>query len=98
MEFNSAGLNGGWAREAGLSGLALGVGFGLMPLLIFLAGSLTLGKYENAGAARLYTSIYRGLTAGSVASWVIVLGPYGLLLLFRGLRLGWRAGSRPAST
>lgn len=93
-----AGLHGGWAREAALAGLALGVGFGLMPLLIFLAGSLTLGKYENAGAARLYASIYQGLAAGSVASWVIVLGPYGLMLLFRGLRLWWRAGERPAAT
>lgn len=76
--------------------LALALGFGLLPLLIFFAGSLTLGRYEGASAARLYGSIYRGLGEGSLASWIVVFGPYGLYLMFKGLRVWWRAGARRA--
>jgi hypothetical protein len=90
------GRAGGWTQELVLAALAASVGFGLMPLLIYLAGAWTLGRYEGAGAARLYQSIYQGLRTGSVACWVVVLGPYGLYLLLKGLRLWWRASARLA--
>ncbi len=75
---------------------SLAVGFGILPLLIFLAGSTLLGRYEGASAARIYATVYRGLGEGSAASWIVVLGPYGLYLLFRGLKVWWRAGARLA--
>jgi hypothetical protein len=90
------GLAGGWTRELVLAALAASVGFGLMPLLLYLVGSWTLGRYEGAGAARLYQSIYQGLRTGSTACWIVVLGPYGLYLLLKGLRLWWRASARLA--
>jgi hypothetical protein len=90
------GLANGWVQEAALAAATLALGFGLLPLLIFLAGSVLLGRYEGASAARQYDSIYHGLGTGSAASWIIVLGPYGLYLIFRGLRLWWRAGAEPA--
>jgi hypothetical protein len=90
------GAAGEWSQEAGLAALALALGFGIMPVLIFFIGSLVLGRYEGAGLARMYDSVYRGLGSGSLASWVVVLGPYGLYLLFRLLRLWWRASARLA--
>lgn len=86
----------GWSRELLFTGVALVVGFALMPVLIFYAGSLTLGRYEGAGVGRMFTSIYAGLGAGSAASWIVLLGPYALYLLFRALRFCWYIGARPA--
>ena len=76
--------------------LALGLGFGLMPLLIFLAGSASMGRYEGATAPAMYTSLFQGFKSGSSAAWIVLLGPYGLYLLFRGLRLWWRASAQLA--
>jgi hypothetical protein len=87
------GLDRAWAREMLWAAAALALGFGLMPLLIFAAGSVTLGRYEGAAPQHLYGSIYSGLVSGGVASWVVVLGPYGLYLLFRAILFAWRAGS-----
>ena len=90
---NSAGQ---WTRELVHAGLALAAGFGLMPLAIFYAGSQALGRYEGASAGRLYRGIYQGLQAGSLASWIVVLGPLGFYLIFKGLRQWWRASARLA--
>ncbi len=86
----------GWPLEMLLSVLALGVGFALMPILIFYSGSLLLGRYEGASVAHQFQSIYSGLQAGSAASWIVLLGPYGLYLLFRAFGLWWRASARLA--
>lgn len=90
------GAAGEWGREAGLAIVALGLGFGVMPALIFYVGSSVLGRYEGAAIARMYDTVYRGLGSGSVAAWVVVLGPYGLYLIFRMLRLWWRLSARLA--
>ena len=90
------GLASEWSQEGVMAALALALGFGLLPLIIFYAGSLALGRYEGASVARLYDSIYQGLGDGSLASWIVVFGPYGLYLVFKALRVWWRAGSRPA--
>jgi hypothetical protein len=86
----------GWLRELSLTALALAAGFLLMPVLIFFAGSSALGRYEGASLRRLFGSIYGGLETGSAASWIVVLGPYGLLLILRALRVCWRAGAKLA--
>jgi hypothetical protein len=85
-----------WLRELLFTIVALGIGFGLMPVLIFFAGSAALGRYEGASLSRLFSSIYGTLQSGSLASWTVLLGPYGLLLVLRGLRAWWRAGTNPA--
>jgi hypothetical protein len=72
--------------------LALLFGIGAMPLLIFYAGVATLGRYEGASLGRLYGSLFAGLREASTASWVVLVGPYGLYLLFKGLRAWWRVG------
>jgi hypothetical protein len=90
------GLASGWAQEAAVAIVALVVGFGVLPLLIFFAGSSLLGRYEGASPAAIYDGLYRGLGAGALASWIVFFGPYGLYLLFRGLKAWWRASARLA--
>jgi hypothetical protein len=85
-----------WAVESAVVVAALLVGVALMPVLIFYAGVASLGRYEGASLQSLYNSLIVGIEEGSVASWVVLVGPYLLYLLFRGLRLWWRAGSSPA--
>jgi hypothetical protein len=80
----------GWSREISLTVFALAFGFLLMPVLIFYAGSSLLGRYEGASLKHMFQSLYAGLETGSPASWIVLLGPYGLCLLFRALRLWWR--------
>jgi hypothetical protein len=68
----------------------------LLPALIFLAGVLLLGRYEGASLMHTYAALFAGLGSGSAAAWIVVLGPYLLLQLYRGLRACWRAGAGPA--
>ena len=73
--------------------LGLLIGVGVMPGLIFYAGAASLGRYEGASLGRLYHTLFLGLGQSSIAAWVVFLGPYGLYVLFRGLRAWWRAGT-----
>jgi len=82
-----------WAMECALAVLGLLVGVGLMPVLIFYAGVSVLGRYDGANLRHLFGSLFAGLGQGSVASWVVLLGPYALYLLFRVLRAWWRASA-----
>ena len=82
-----------WALEAAAAAAGLLVGVALMPVLIFYTGVAALGRYEGASLGALYASLFAGLGQGSIASWLVFLGPYGFYLLFRALRLWWRAGS-----
>ena len=86
----------GWSREILLTGITLACGFGLMPVLIFYAGSSLLGRYEGASIEHMFQSLYRGLQTGSPASWIVLMGPYGLYLIFKALRLWWGTGAKPA--
>jgi hypothetical protein len=84
-----------WAVELGAAVACLALGLALMPLAIFYSGVAALGRYEGASLAHLYSSVFAGIGAGSSAAWVVVLGPYGLYLLFKLLRAWWRAGAQP---
>jgi hypothetical protein len=87
------GLRSRWSLELGVAAALLLIGAGLMPILIFYAGAGAVGRYEGASLERLFHSLYTGLGQASVASWIVVLGPYGLYLLFRALRAWWRASA-----
>ena len=82
-----------WSVELGLAVLGLLIGIALMPVLIFYAGAAMLGRFEGASLGRLYHSLFVGLGQASLASWTVLLGPYGLYLLFKALRAWWRAGA-----
>jgi hypothetical protein len=83
-----------WSAELGLAALGLLIGIGLLPVLIFYAGTATLGRFEGASLGRLYHSLFLGLGQASIASWAVLLGPYGLYLLFKGLKAWWRVSAR----
>jgi hypothetical protein len=91
--FAHLGLTSPWSIELAIAAAGLVVGVAVMPLLIFYAGALTLGRYEGAGLGPMYHSLFSGLREGSLASWTVLLGPYGFYLLFRALRAWWRAGA-----
>jgi len=96
MMLDRLGSAGGSTSVAVFAALALAVGLGVMPLFIYFAGTSALGRYEGASLPRMYQGIYQGLQSGSLASWIVVLGPLGLYLAFLGLRLWWRASARLA--
>jgi hypothetical protein len=83
-----------WTAEASIAAIGLLLGVVLMPTLIFYAGVATLGRFDGASLERLYGSLFQGLREASIASWVVLLGPYGLYVLFRALRAWWRASAR----
>ena len=87
------GLGSPWSAELGLAALGLLIGIAVMPVLIFYAGAATLGRFEGASLGRLYRSLFLGLGEASVASWAVLLGPYALYLLFKGLKAWWRASA-----
>jgi len=80
-------------KQLGIAGIALVCGLGVLPPLIYLAGTSALGAYEGASIETLYRSVLQGLNDGSVAAWTVVLGPYALFLLLQLLRRWWRAGT-----
>jgi hypothetical protein len=82
-----------WVLELGAAAIGLILGLALMPSLIYLAGSTLLGRYDGATLRTAYGSVFSGAAGGSVASWIVILGPYGLYLIFRGLRAWWRASA-----
>jgi hypothetical protein len=84
---------GPWTTELALAVLGLILGVALMPVLIFYTGAAVLGRYEGSSLGNLYHSLFAGLGQASIASWVVLLGPYGLYLLFKGLRAWWRMGT-----
>ncbi|HEY4444650.1 MAG TPA: hypothetical protein VGN30_10235 [Steroidobacteraceae bacterium] len=88
-----AGLTSPWSVELALAAFGLLFGVGIMPMLIFYVGAAALGRYEGASLGHLYHSLFQGLGEASIAAWVVLLGPYGLYLLFKGLRAWWRAGT-----
>jgi hypothetical protein len=73
--------------EAVTLGLAVLVGLLVMPVLIFLAGNLTLGDYANGGLFALYGDFFKGLFEPRGSFWIVLIGPFILLSVFRLFRL-----------
>jgi hypothetical protein len=61
------------------------------PALIYGVGVAVLGPYDGGNLAGTYKIVLGGLAHGSIASWIVVLGPYLLWHLARLLRYWWRA-------
>ena len=80
----------GAQRELLTFALCLAVGLTVMPLLIWLVGSLELGPYANGGLGGLLSDYYLSLAKGSLAYWLVALGPYAAVWLLRGLRRWFR--------
>jgi hypothetical protein len=81
-------------RELLTLGLMLLVALTVLPLAIWSAGQLFLGDYlrdppgpsgitRTGGPLALLADFVRGVLAGSPGHWLVLLGPYLLLLAFR---------------
>jgi hypothetical protein len=73
--------------EAMTLGLMLLAGVLLMPVLIYLAGVFTLKAYANGGVFALFLDFFKGLFEFRPSCWIVALGPYVFLTLFRVFRL-----------
>jgi hypothetical protein len=73
--------------EAITLGLALAFGLIVMPVLIYLAGILTLDAYANGGLLSLYGDFFKGLFEPRLSNWIVVVGPLVFLVLIRLARL-----------
>lgn len=87
-------------RELILLVVGLILGFLLIPLLVWLVGTLMLGPYKggSGSAGSLLSNLYKGLGEGAPSFWVVVLGPYALIMLARllfGVALRFTRNTRP---
>ena len=73
-------------RELAIALAGLLLGALLMPLLVWVAGTVTLGAYANGGLWALFTDFFRGRAEGSLAAWIVLACPYALISLVRLLR------------
>jgi hypothetical protein len=73
--------------EAVTLGFAVLVGLVIMPALIYLAGNVTLAAYANGGLFSLYGDFFKGLFEPRGSFWLVVIGPFVFLTLFRLFRL-----------
>lgn len=89
-------------RELVCFGLMLLLALTLLPLAIFLAGQVFLGEYIRdpsgtpvGGPLALWVDYLRGIFSGSLGHWLVLLGPWLLLMAGRGaLALARRERSR----
>jgi hypothetical protein len=73
----------------------------LVPVAIFFAGQIFLGDYirDPAGApigglGAFWVDYLRGIGSGSPGYWIVLVGPWVLLLAVRALVYGRRRGAR----
>jgi hypothetical protein len=78
-------------RELLTFALCIAVGLLVMPLLIWLMGTAVLGPYVKGGPGNLLADYYLALAKGSLAYWLVALGPYAAVWLLRGVR-NWLRG------
>jgi len=69
--------------EATTFGLTVLIGLLVMPALIYLAGTSVLMPYANGGLFALYFDFGKGLVELRPSCWIVLLGPFGFLTLFR---------------
>lgn len=56
----------------------------LLPFLVYYTGTVTLGPYDG-GAGQFYADFYADLARLRPGSWLLLLGPVGLVIAWRTL-------------
>jgi hypothetical protein len=69
-------------REVRFFVLIAAFGLLLLPLLVYLAGLLTLGPYEG-GLLAFLGSLYKAFVTFKLTAWILLLGPYVLFWVLR---------------
>ncbi len=73
-----------WRRELIIAVLSFSFGFFVLPILIYVVGEAAVGDYApDAGLLDLAEHIWSDFFALKPAAWLLVLSPYGVLLLGR---------------
>jgi hypothetical protein len=72
-------------RELWLAGFTVAFGLIVLPFFIYIAGNATLGPNESGGLGAYLLDFMKGLIRPHAAYWLIVLGPYLLIAMARGL-------------
>lgn len=82
-----------WRRELAIGTAALGLGLFVLPVAIYLVGSRIFGEYspDGDGIMALAEQIWLDLAALRPFAWLLVLSPYLVIQLARGVRRLWRA-------
>ena len=80
-----------WQREVVLAAWLLGFGLLALPFAVYVVGQRMLGEYgEGLGALDLAETIWLDLLSFHPAAWILVLSPYLIVQLARGVRRIWR--------
>ncbi len=80
-----------WQREAAIAAGLLAFGVVALPFAIYGVGQQLFGEYgEGAGALDLAETIWLDLLALRLPAWLLVLSPYLIIQLGRGVRRTWR--------
>jgi hypothetical protein len=66
------------------------VGLLFMPALIYVAGMIALKSYANGGVFSLYYDWFAGLFGAHSSFWIVVIGPFAFVCLFRFCRWALR--------
>jgi hypothetical protein len=74
-------------REALWLGLGLALAVLAGPPLVWAVGRLVLGSYANGGLLAFWGDFLRARAAGDLPAWLLLAGPYVLLVLLRLARL-----------
>jgi hypothetical protein len=92
-------------RELVTLGLMLLLALTLLPVAIYIAGQAFLGDYVRdpsgapaGGLGALWVDYMRGIFSASFGYWLVLLGPWLLLLMARGALALARHERRPAGT
>src|SRR5882724_9772152 len=71
-------------RELVFAAAGVVVGFVVLPILIFMVGTVLLGPYAGGQSiGPFFTAFYVNLAHGSVRTWLIALAPYLAFWLVR---------------
>jgi hypothetical protein len=80
-----------WQREAAIAAGLVAFGLLALPFAIYFVGQQLLGTYgEGAGALDLAEDIWSDLLSLRIPAWILVLSPYLVIQLARGVRRAWR--------
>lgn len=80
-----------WQREAAIAAGLLALGVLALPFAIYVVGQRLLGEYaEGAGPLALAENIWLDLLSLRLPAWLLVLSPYLIVQLARGVRRTWR--------
>jgi len=80
-----------WQREVAIAAGLLAFGLLALPFAIYFVGRQLLGEYgDGAGALDLVENIWSDLLSLRIPAWILVLCPYLIIQLARGVRRAWR--------